>query len=151
MVSHLATGPTPMNKNMGKQLLLIRKLSLSNAFIFVLFCAVTAHASDSSFPNLLIKGQNLSFQCSNGLRFFLYPDSGNSTYRQSFQNLSVMIKIGDERRFLVGQQYAYNRILEERQNWGLNVSFSGKTGEVSISRGEGTQFKQLGRYCKRIK
>ena len=129
----------------------MKKLLFRTASSFAIFCAIPAYASDFNYPNLLIKGQNFSFQCSNGLRFALYPDSGNSAYRKSIQNLSVMIKIGDERKFLVGQQYAYNSNLEERPGWGLIVSFSGKTGEAIISRTEGSQFKQLGRDCKRIK
>lgn len=138
-----------MNKNQQNSLLSNKGIHSAFLSCFV-FIHATAYAADFDLPNLLIKGQKLSFQCSNGLRFALYPDSGNSAYRKSIQNLSVMIKIGDERKFLVGQQYPYNSNLEERQGWGLKVSFSGKTGEVTISRSEGSQFTQLGRYCKRI-
>ena len=139
-----------MNKNQQKPPLSNKEIYSAFLSCFV-FIYATANAADFDLPHLLIKGQKLSFQCSNGLRFALYPDSGNSAYRKSIQNLSVMIKVGEERKFLVGQQYASNSNLEESPNWGLNVSFSGKTGEVTISRTEDSQFKQLGRYCKRIR
>jgi len=140
-----------MNKNRKRLLLNMKYFCFAAISGFFTIFTMAADASGFILPNLLIKGQNLSFECSNGLRFALYPDSGNSAYRKSIQNLSVMIAIGNERRFLIGQLYASNSTLEERPNDGLKVWFSGKSGEVSVSRVNGNSESELGRHCRRIK
>ncbi len=99
----------------------------------------------------LVRGHPLTFRCSNGLEFRLIPDRG-SLADGRFQNLSARLLIGNKVKFLTGQQYAYNSILEEQRIPGVKVWFGGKTGEVSISQVLGKeQVKELGCYCESFK
>ena len=129
--------------------LMVRGVWLSCLALSSVFQSPAALAFESL--DALVSGQPLAFRCSNGLEFRLIPDRG-SLADGRFQNLSVRLLIGNKVKFLTGQQYASNSVLEEQRIPGVKVWFGGKTGEVSISQVLGNeQARELGRYCKPFK
>lgn len=146
----LAIGNTPMNNTIhSARQHMAREAWFTGLALSVIILSPAALGFESL--DALVSGQPLTFRCSNGLEFRLIPERG-SLPNGRFQNLSVRLLIWNKVKYLTGQQYASNSVLEEQRIPGVNVWFGGKTGEVSISQVLGKeQVRELGRYCKPFK
>lgn len=123
--------------------------SLRLAEILIALVASITAAEASNLPaDSLLKENLIVYRCSNGLGFSLYPGQTPAGNRTRLQGLPVVIKINQTTAALKTELYAYNIVLREPASNGIRVWFNGKTGEVSVVRGDGADERMLGRHCR---